>query len=203
MGSSHNVPVAEPELPCAVSSETPLAVQREADVVDAHGQDATHEDDAAIASAAAARNFPRSRQLPKQPRLEPSHVATLSKARELENSSFAPPSRSLLEVGSALLLVSASDDGAARLWKLESAGSSGECIRKFDGHCGIVWAAAVSADGRMLATCGSDGTALVHLVHEGERVAKLDGHTDAVMSVVFSGGGELLTASRDGTAKEC
>lgn len=94
------------------------------------------------------------------------------------------------------LLVTASDDGTARLWQIPS----GTFLRTFAGHNGAVMDAAFSPDGLMLATAGVDGTTRLWDVETGQLLRTIHGHTVAVTAVAFSPDGKFLaTASLDST----
>lgn len=88
--------------------------------------------------------------------------------------------------------VSTSNDGAVKLWDLES----GEVIRSFVGHEGRVSAAAVSADARSLVTGAMDG-ARVWAVDTGVLVRRLDGDGE-VMSVAISPKGRIAAGFAKG-----
>ena len=55
-----------------------------------------------------------------------------------------------------LRVVSTSDDATARVWDLS--GGAVDCVAVLDGHHGAVWTVAVSGDGTVAATGGSDRT---------------------------------------------
>ncbi|HMG34357.1 MAG TPA: hypothetical protein VKM94_10500 [Blastocatellia bacterium] len=95
-------------------------------------------------------------------------------------------------------LVTASDDGTARVWRAD--GSGKPVVLK--GHAGAVGSAAFSPDGQRVVTASFDGTARVWRAIGGEMLAVLKGHTKAVVSASFSPDGQrVVTASDDGTAR--
>jgi len=59
-----------------------------------------------------------------------------------------------------------------------------------EGHTGAVWGAALSADGRLLATGGGDGTVRLWETQSGRLLASLQGHTGV------SGGGVCTWTGR-------
>jgi Tfp pilus assembly protein PilF len=89
--------------------------------------------------------------------------------------------------------VSASNDGAVKMWNLES----GELIRMFVGHQGRVSAAAASADKRFLVTGGADG-ARVWAVETGALERRLSGEPGEVMSVAVSSKGQVAAGHGNG-----
>jgi len=96
-------------------------------------------------------------------------------------------------------VVTASDDGTARLWD-----SSGRPIVVLQGHTATVWSAAFSPDGTRIVTASSDGTARLWDAATGNLIAVLTGHTDVVSSASFSSdpsGLLIVTASDDHTAR--
>ena len=69
---------------------------------------------------------------------------------------------------------------------------------RLTGHTGFVHSVAFSADGRLLASCGSDRTVRVWDVAAAKCVAVLNGHTDEVFSAVFHPDGtRLASGGRD------
>jgi WD40 repeat protein len=93
------------------------------------------------------------------------------------------------------LVLTASDDGTARIWQAD-----GRLLHVL-GHGGPVVAAAFSPDGRSALTASDDGTARIWRVSSGTPVATLR-HRGPVTSGSFSGDGKLvLTTSKDGTAR--
>jgi len=72
-----------------------------------------------------------------------------------------------------------------------------------EGHSDIVYGAAFSPDGKLLATASGDGTTRLWNVGTPAFCARvLTGHTGIVSAVAFSPDGALIaTASFDGTAR--
>ena len=94
-------------------------------------------------------------------------------------------------------LATASDDGTARLWDLET----GQLIRSFTGHAGPVLGLDFNRDGTRLATASNDRTTKLWDVATGEAVRTLLDHTSSVLSVDYSPDGRsLATSSADTTA---
>jgi len=121
----------------------------------------------------------------------PSHpVRTLTgHTGKLRQVAFSPDGR---------LLVTASEDGTARVWDP----ATGEHLRTLTGHTNWVATVAFSPDGRLLATASYDQTARVWDPATGEHPRTLTGHTNSVVAVAFSPDGRLLaTASYDQTAR--
>ena len=93
------------------------------------------------------------------------------------------------------LVLTASDDGSARLWRRD--GTLERQLR----HGGPVTAASFSPDGRLVLTTSRDGTARIWLTASGKTVAVL-AHDGPVTSGAFSRDGRLVvTTSEDGTAR--
>ncbi len=70
------------------------------------------------------------------------------------------------------------------------------------GHKGPINSAAISKDGRLLATVSKDGSAILWEASTGAQLRHFKGHRAAVRSAALSAaGGLLLTASDDGTAR--
>ncbi|MEL7505170.1 MAG: AAA family ATPase [Cyanobacteria bacterium J06554_6] len=93
-------------------------------------------------------------------------------------------------------LVSASDDGTARVWS-----AAGEPLATLAGHRGSVLDAVFSPDGRLIATASDDRTLRLWTV-AGEPLQTLNGHEGSVNNVAFSPSGQVLaTASNDATLK--
>ena len=95
-------------------------------------------------------------------------------------------------------LVSASDDGTARVWRADGSGKP-EVLK---GHTEPVESAAFSPDGQRVVTASDDGTARVWRADGSGTPVVLEGHTKPVVSASFSPDGQrVVTASFDGTAR--
>ena len=95
-------------------------------------------------------------------------------------------------------LVTASDDGTARVWDA----ASRQLLHTLIGHTNVVRSAAWSPDGKSLVTASEDNTARVWDAASGQLRLTLTGHTDAVLSAAWSPDGKsLVTASGGGTAR--
>jgi WD40 repeat protein len=107
--------------------------------------------------------------------------------REISHTAFSPD-------GSRI--VTASDDGTARLW--DTAGAQLTVLR---GHEAAVLHTAFSPDGRRLITTSKDHTARLWDA-TGVQIAVLYGHEAAVLYATFSyNSTRVVTASADGTAR--
>jgi WD40 repeat protein len=95
-------------------------------------------------------------------------------------------------------VVTASQDGTARLWDDES----GNELAILKGHQKDVNTAAFSPDGKRVVTASDDGTARLWDAESGKAIAELKGHADKVSSASFSPDGQrVVTASEDKTAR--
>jgi WD40 repeat protein len=95
-------------------------------------------------------------------------------------------------------VVTASADGAARVWGV----ASGQGLAVLDGHEGEVFSAAFSADGAKVVTSSADDTARVWDAANGKELALLQGHEGEVKSAAFSAdGAKVVTASADRSAR--
>lgn len=95
-------------------------------------------------------------------------------------------------------IVTASDDGSARVWKAET----GEALVILHEHTGPVWTVAFSPDGKRIASGSSDSTVKVCDSFSGERILSLDGHDSMINAVQFSPGGQYLaSAASDNTVR--
>jgi RNA polymerase sigma factor (sigma-70 family) len=103
-----------------------------------------------------------------------------------------------------LLARGSADDPIIRLWDV----ATGQERRRLEGHQpppvgpGRVYALAFSADGKTLASGGSDATARLWDVDTGKELARFEGHTGLVLSVALSPNGRMLaTAGLDRTLR--
>jgi hypothetical protein len=91
-------------------------------------------------------------------------------------------------------VVTASDDGTARLWRADGRGTS------LPGHEKPVRTAAFSPNGKWLASAGDDGKLILWSVEKTEPLEILPSHVGKIYHVVFSPNGKTLaSASEDGT----
>ncbi len=102
--------------------------------------------------------------------------------------------------GKKLRIVTASDDGTAKLWGME-----GELLHDFRGHSKPVASVDVSPngpDGAVLATASQDGTAILWSIETKKMLGEPLKHLGNVNSVRFNTNGDrVVTASRDKTAR--
>lgn len=88
--------------------------------------------------------------------------------------------------------------GQALLWNWRE----GTQVREFRGHRDIMFAAKISPDGKLLATCSYDRSVILWDFTTGEKLRELAGHNGAVYDVAFSPDSQyLLSASADATCK--
>ncbi len=95
-------------------------------------------------------------------------------------------------------LLSASDEGAIRMWEARSGG-----LRAFmSGHSGLIRDVAASPGATTIVSAGVEGEIRIWDTGSGTSRVELVGHTGAVPSVVFDQSGDrVLSASLDGTAR--
>ena len=75
-------------------------------------------------------------------------------------------------------------------------------FQRFDGHAGAVLCVAFSADRKMIASGGIDGTVRVWTADEGIQLETFTGHTGAVQAVAFGpDGGVVYSGGADGTLR--
>jgi serine/threonine protein kinase/DNA-binding beta-propeller fold protein YncE len=95
-------------------------------------------------------------------------------------------------------IVTASEDGTARVWDADT----GASLAELKGHKYEVKAAVFSPDGTRIVTVSDDSTARVCDAATGASVAELKGHAGRVSSAAFSPDGRrIVTASIDNTAR--
>ena len=100
-------------------------------------------------------------------------------------------------------LVTASEDGTAKVWSLPSgSAATGEELLALSGDAGPVWSVVSDRDGTRLATGGGDGTVRIWDTTTGQELLALSGHGGPIRGIAFSPDGtHLSTTSEDGSAK--
>lgn len=94
--------------------------------------------------------------------------------------------------------LSGSDDMTARLWDVES----GNLLRTFEGHSGLVIAVAFSPDGQYVLSGSSDMTVQLWKVEDGNLGYIFEGDADGVNAIAFSPDGRyVLSGSKDDDVK--
>lgn len=95
-------------------------------------------------------------------------------------------------------VVTASFDGAARVWKADTGGR----VAELSGHSGPVHTAVFSPDGKFVLTSSDDQTAGVWEARSGRLLTQFRGHTAPVTGAAFSPDGSFaVTSSHDKTAR--
>lgn len=98
-------------------------------------------------------------------------------------------------------LIAADYHGQVRWW--DGAKDEPTPTRTVEAHAGWARAAAVSPDGKTLATCGNDRLVKLWAVADGKAVTTLEGHGSHVYNVAFHPGGKtLVSADLMGVVKE-
>jgi WD40 repeat protein len=96
------------------------------------------------------------------------------------------------------LLAMGDQDGVITLWDI----NTGDIVRTFGSHAGLIFRLEFSRDGTRLASASFDRLAKIWDVTTGEEVARLFGNTGSVFGVSFSPDGDhLATAGADGTIR--
>ncbi len=94
--------------------------------------------------------------------------------------------------------LSGSDDMTARLWDVES----GDLLRTFEGHSGLVIAVAFSPDGQYVLSGSSDMTVQLWRVEDGQLGYVFEGDAEGVNAIAFSPDGRyVLSGSKDEDVK--
>ena len=97
-----------------------------------------------------------------------------------------------------LRVVSAGDDGTARIWRV----GTGAPVQVLRGHADYVNEAAFSPDGRTVVTASSDQSARIWNLRTGRTVLTLHGHRDFMTGASFSPDGrQVVTSGLDQTAR--
>jgi len=95
-------------------------------------------------------------------------------------------------------IVTAGDDGTARIWDAET----GQQLKKLEQYMDWVLTAAFSPDGKKVVVTGHDKDALVFDADSGQLIKILSGHANGVCSAVFSPDGKtILTGGHDRTVR--
>ncbi|BAZ25279.1 WD-40 repeat-containing protein [Kalymmatonema gypsitolerans NIES-4073] len=101
-------------------------------------------------------------------------------------------------------MVTASDDGTARLWDAQT----GQKLHVLTGHNDVVTHAAFSPNNRFIVTTSQDGTACLWNAKTGQNLHVLTGHNDVVTHAAFSPDSQLVVTvsgryydSQDHTAR--
>lgn len=116
-------------------------------------------------------------------------LRTLEHREGVRFAAFSPDGKRVL---------TASRDGAARIWNVADGQRVGEPLR----HRAGLRSASFSRDGALIVTASDDETARLWDVETGTEIAILGGHTAAVRSASFSpAGSRIVTASSDNTAR--
>lgn len=95
------------------------------------------------------------------------------------------------------LLLTGATDGSIRLWDT----TTGLLIRNFAGHTSEIRVLQFMSDQTLIVSGGADNTLRVWETASGELRRMLTGHTSPVSSIAFTQNGEILSLSRDGSAR--
>jgi DNA-binding beta-propeller fold protein YncE len=107
---------------------------------------------------------------------------------QVRNVAFTPDGRKAVGAG----------ENTVTLWDLQT----GQVVRRFQGHNGVVFALAISRDGRRLVTGGTDRSIRYWDVATGRQITVLTGHNSTIFALALSpGGGRVVTGSADNTVR--
>ena len=91
-------------------------------------------------------------------------------------------------------LVTGHGDGMIRVWDFET----GELVREFGDHSGIIYALSYNNDYSLLASGGQDRIGKVWDFATGEKIVEMSSHTEEIYTVTFNADStELLTSAND------
>jgi WD40 repeat protein/DNA-binding SARP family transcriptional activator len=109
---------------------------------------------------------------------------------------FGPDGKRFLSGSGSLDPAAPAGDTSIRLWNLET----GQEIRRFEGHTGVVTQVAISPDGHRALSASADLSVRLWDLETGEEIRRFTGHTDMVTGIAFSPDGRTgLSCSVDGT----
>jgi WD40 repeat protein len=115
------------------------------------------------------------------------------------------PDRALrLAAAGAILAEDIDFELVPELWPLfANAAFENRLLVKFDGHGDVVPSAAISPNGKWIATVSYDKTVRIWNAANGEQLKRMEGHTDTIWRARFHplGGNLLLTESSDDTIR--